>query len=237
MQSKFMYYTLIFICTLFSPFFLQAQNCVMYFPAQEGNEMELTNYDAKNKVSGVVHHKILSKSVSGSNVTIKASFENYKDEKKEELITSGDYEVKCENGVFKFQFGTLSLPQSGGGMPEGMKMELTGDFIEIPSNPQPGQTLNGGTMNLKGTMEGNPLGFKMSATMSNRKVEGKESVTTKAGTFECFKFTYDVETKVLIKFQSKVTEWYSPEVGLVKSESYSNKGKLVGRTELTMIKR
>jgi hypothetical protein len=65
-------------------------------------------------------------------------------------------------------------------------------------------------------------------------VQGKESITTPAGTWDCFKITY--HSKVVIKIgigipaNADVTEWYAPGFGVVKTESNS------GVTEITSVK-
>ena len=74
----------------------------------------------------------------------------------------------------------------------------------------------------------------MSVEITNRKVEGKESITTAAGTWDCFKISY--HSKVLVKIivgipmNSNVTEWYAPGFGVVKTESNG------GWTAITSIK-
>jgi hypothetical protein len=97
--------------------------------------------------------------------------------------------------------------------------------------------LQGGQLKIKTLINGtaNPM-LNQTITVSNRKVEGMEKVTTAAGTFDCVKISEDVEFKTIIKFQVNTVSWYSKEVGLVKSESY-RKGKLMGSTELSSIKK
>jgi len=75
--------------------------------------------------------------------------------------------------------------------------------------------------------------MNMTISITNRKVEAVENVTTPAGTFECYKISYDIATKMMINVKMKGTEWYAKNVGLVKSESYNNDGKLMGSNLLT----
>jgi hypothetical protein len=73
--------------------------------------------------------------------------------------------------------------------------------------------------------------------ITNRKVEAKESVTVPAGTFDCFKISYNSEIKIgFVKKNYRYITWYAPEVGAVKSEFYSAKGKLEGYSEMTLLK-
>jgi hypothetical protein len=72
----------------------------------------------------------------------------------------------------------------------------------------------------------------MTVVVTNRKVEAVENITVPAGTYECYKITYDIESKMMFKVQTKAVEWYSMNIGLVKSETYDQKGKLAGSSEL-----
>jgi hypothetical protein len=70
--------------------------------------------------------------------------------------------------------------------------------------------------------------------MTKRKVTGKESLTTPAGTWDCFTITY--HSKMIFKMgigipmNSDVTEWYAPGFGVVKTESNG------GSTLITSVK-
>ncbi|MFD2312589.1 hypothetical protein ACFSKX_19395, partial [Microbulbifer halophilus] len=103
--------------------------------------------------------------------------------------------------------------------------------VEFPNNLKVGQTLK--DANLKMTL--NMSGIKMNMTMDmlNRTVDAKESVTTTAGTFDCFVLSYDTEMKMGMKMNFKNKEWIAKGVGVVKSENYNKKGKLMGYSELT----
>lgn len=70
--------------------------------------------------------------------------------------------------------------------------------------------------------------MKLRAFLSNGKVEGFESVTTPAGTFNCLKVSYRAQYKVMLfSEKSYVTEWYAPNVGLVKRQETDKKGNLL----------
>ena len=78
--------------------------------------------------------------------------------------------------------------------------------------------------------------MNMSVRISNRKVEAQEDITTPAGTFKCFKITYDVDSKVIFKTQGKGVEWISQQVGTVRTESHDSKGKMLSYSLLSEIK-
>ena len=71
--------------------------------------------------------------------------------------------------------------------------------------------------------------------MAPRKVEGQQSVTTTAGTWNCFRISY--KSKITVKtgpfgFPVNIegVEWYAPGFGIVKSQSK------YGSTAITSIK-
>jgi hypothetical protein len=83
----------------------------------------------------------------------------------------------------------------------------------------------------------NNSGMQQTLTLvvSDRKVEGKESVTTPAGTWECFKISG--KNKITMKMgpvgipmNIESTEWFAPGFGVVKTESKS------GSTLITVVK-
>jgi hypothetical protein len=79
--------------------------------------------------------------------------------------------------------------------------------------------------------------MNMTTKVYNRKVEAIEKVTTEAGTFECYKISYDVFVDGMIDFNSKGIEWIARDVGAVRSETYNKNGKLTGYTELIKLEK
>jgi hypothetical protein len=77
--------------------------------------------------------------------------------------------------------------------------------------------------------------MNMVTKISNRKVDAMEEITTPAGKFNCAKISYDVETKMMMLIHMKGIQWISQKVGVVRSESYDQKGKLVGYSVLASI--
>ena len=79
--------------------------------------------------------------------------------------------------------------------------------------------------------------MNMNVSITERKVEAKESITTAAGTFECYKISEHSEIKTLFAMKFKSISWFSFEAGTVKTESYKENGKYMGKTELAEIKK
>lgn len=71
------------------------------------------------------------------------------------------------------------------------------------------------------------------AEIKNWRVDKQENITTPAGSFNCYKITYDLEEYELrgymhvssLLITSRI-EWVSPEIGLVKREEYLRKNKV-----------
>ncbi len=75
--------------------------------------------------------------------------------------------------------------------------------------------------------------------ISNGKVLGRESIEVPAGTFaDCLKITYIMkQTNPMETVKFYVTEWYAPEVGLVKQEMKDKKGNIASVQTLTAVER
>lgn len=208
-----------------------AQDCKNALPFKEGAEFEMKSYNEKDKLQSSAKHKVLSKKQDGNAVESEVKSEVY--DEKNKLIGANTYTIKCDNGVFMLDMKSMLNPEQMKGF-EGMDVKVEADYLEMPAVLTPGTTLKDGKMVI--TING-PIPMTNTINIINRKVSGTETITTPAGTFECVKITYDVETKFGFKVTSKVEEWYSPEAGTVLSKTYNSKGKLQGYTQLTSFKK
>ncbi|MEJ7912919.1 MAG: hypothetical protein WKF70_07175, partial [Chitinophagaceae bacterium] len=78
--------------------------------------------------------------------------------------------------------------------------------------------------------------------MKNRKVLSRERVTSEAGSWEAYKISYEATIRIKmagigIPMVMKTTEWFVPFFGVVKTETFSRKGKKQGSSLLTGMKR
>jgi len=220
---------ILFMFSVLSLTGLYAQNCEGYFPVKSGAFIETKNYDAKGKLTGTNQQTILSVQPLAAGLSLKVKSEQF--DNKEKLTYSQELGMRCENGVFYMDMKNFLDPATMGGMKD-MEMSVDGLDLEYPNVLQVGQTLKDGEINISFISGGMPL-MKMSVKMYNRKVEALESVTTPAGTFECYKLSYDMDVKSIMKMTVKATQWVSRNVGAVKSESYDKNGKMVGYSLLT----
>lgn len=226
--------TIISAITLLLLFFstAKAQDCDAFFPVKSGVSLTMESYDAKGKVESKTVQTIKNITNLPGGFEMNVHSQNF--DPKGAPVFEGEYTVKCDNGVtsidMKRFMGQLDLTKY-----EGMEMKIQSQNIEIPSSLNVGQMLNEGNITISFSSNGMTV-FNMTTRIFNRKVEAQESITTPAGTFQCYKISYDIEVKSMIKVTTKATEWYAKKVGIVKSESYDKNGKLTGYSLLTDIK-
>ena len=211
-----------------------AQECDTYLLLKEGSSFQYTNYDKKGKPLTVGNH--LAVKVTENGGTYKSDIKlDVKNVKKGDTFTM-EYEVGCEDGVLSIDmsrfFDSSQLMQYQG---SDFDIAIEGDMLYFPRDLVEGADLNDGNITIKVNKDGFTF-ITMTMTVFNRKVLGKESVTTDAGTFNCQKVTYDFESKFgIIKVKGSAAEWYHDDRLIIKSESYNKKGKLLGSTALTKI--
>jgi hypothetical protein len=217
--------TITFICAFFC--FTSAvisQDCSKYFPMDEGTKFQITVYDKKDKVSGIMDYVV--KEVNGNTATM---FYEMHDEKGQ-LLTSSEYGVTCTDDGVKIDFSSMMSPELMGQYKD-MEVEMSGTDLLYPNNISTGQSLPDADVQM--TVKMPPLNMNMNVNFLNRKVEGNESVTTPAGTFDCYLITYDSESKMGFKMTNSNKLWLSEGYGMIKSETYNKKGNLIAKSVLT----
>lgn len=211
-------------CLLTTTFGYTQNNCSKYYPLKEGTKFQLTNYDKNDKAEAVIDY--LVKESTGNSAII---YYELKDENGEVNLSS-EYGIICENDGISIDFNSLAAP----GMMEqyqDMEVDLSGTNLYLPNNLSAGQSLPDADLLMSVQMA--PLNMKMTIRIFDRKVEGEETITTPAGTFDCIILSQSSETKMGVKVSASSREWYAPGVGLVKQESYNKKGKLLSKSLLT----
>ena len=218
---------IILVCSILVSFSAVSQNaCSMYYPFKVGAEFEITNFNKKGKKEGVVHYKIIS--IENNEATIETKIS---DDKGKEITTTS-YKIVCNGDSISIDFKSLINPDIYKQYKD-MELDITGTNIELPNDLQVGQSLEDASVNMSINMSG--IKMNMTIDMVDRKVNAKESITTPAGTFDCFALSYNSEMKMGMKMSYEIKEWIAEGVGLVKSENYNKKGKLTGYSELTSI--
>lgn len=227
MKLNFLLCSIIFLVSLYG----KTQDCDFYFPTREGSMIEHRHFDARERLSSVTRASVLESDTTetGFLVRIKSDVFDIKDQ----LISSNDLELKCEGGSFLLDmsnyFQDLSLESY-----ENMEVRIDSDNLTLPKNLKQGSFLPPARSRISVVNAGVPV-MNMVVNVYNRKVEGVEDVTTPAGTFSCYKVSYDLETIMLFQIKSRGVEWYAKDIGLVKSETFNRSGKLTSRTILSAL--
>lgn len=214
-----------------------SQDCTQYFFLQKGKTIDIGDYGKKGDSIGHQVFTVTDVSTSGNTTTGSLNSEMFNKNGKSMARTTG--KIKCNGGVMMVDM-KLMVPPGPQGAPKGPPIgpaigpQPQGDpfgssdvradsvYLEYPANMKPGDVLKDANFNM--TLTGNGPTKTVNMVISNRKVEAQESVTTPAGTWNCFK----------ISFKSKVTakmgpfgfpvniegeEWYAPGFGIVKTTS------------------
>lgn len=207
----------------------KSQDCFSYFPSKVGAVCEYTNYDDKDKKTSIFTSKIEKFFTSGDTSYVSV-YSEIRDTKTDS-VTKTTYNVGCKDNTLYLgfeNFGAMSTQNN-------MSMEIQGDYISLPSKLQVGQTLANGLFTII-FKSAETVMFTTQVNISNRKVESQETITTPAGTFDCFIISYQTDTKMaFIKTKSFTKQWYNSKYGLIKTETYNEKNKLFSKQILTKI--
>lgn len=223
--------SVLLLILLVSAGFAKAQDCG-YYPVRSGAIMAYQSMDDKGKITGTSRITMLDVIQAGSSATYNVKAE-YFDEKNRPQ-PAREYSMKCEDGVFSIDMKSLIDPKSMESFKD-MEVSFSGTDMTFPSSMSVGQVLPDADITMAASTGGMTL-MKMTIVITNRKIESKESITVPAGTFECYKMTYDIETRMGIKITSTAAQWMHKGAGSVKTETYDKKGKLLGSTVLSEYK-
>ncbi|MCF6359854.1 MAG: DUF3108 domain-containing protein [Cyclobacteriaceae bacterium] len=201
--------------------------CNQYFHVKKGTSWTLSNFNAKGKLQGKTIQKVSEYEESSNG--FEAIFEITSVDKKGEQTLVGSSTLTCEGGVIYFDMSDMFPKEQMESMKD-FDMTMKGTNVELPAELKKGQELKDANivMSVSGPMT---MNFKIDVT--NRKVLGIETLNTPAGSFECFKISQDIYMKTIIKMEMRSIEWFSKDVGMVKSETYDKKNKLKSYTLLT----
>ena len=206
------------------------QDCNTYYFFQNNKTIEMTIYNKKGEPNGKQVYTVSDVHNTGGMVTATVNSEMF--DKKEKSIVKATNIIKCANGIMMMDM-KMNLPQTGKSEGTDANAKLSNVFIEYPASMKTGDDLKDATMQMD--IESNGMKQSIDMQVINRKVQGKESVTTSAGTWDCYKITNNTKMKIKtmgigIPMNTENTEWFAPGFGVVKSESKS------GGTAITAIR-
>lgn len=205
-------------------------DCRPYVPVEKGTKWEITNYSGKGKVTGRITYELIDVVSDGNSTTFSINSKSFDQKNKEIFETS--FEAYCKGGKFEFD---MAMKMDGSTMQsyENMELDVDATTFDIPSmDASAGTTLEDGSLIVKVGSGAVPI-FKMTVLVTDRVVEAREQRQTPAGNYDCIRLTQKMSTKLVVNIQGSSKEWYAEGIGMVRSESYNKKGKLMGYSELT----
>ncbi len=215
---------------LVSPIIAQDDCGNDFFPFKVGTIYEMTYFDEKDTMTSRVQYIVQNiEPTEDAGLDAMVSTMMY-DENGKELM-DGVFDVMCYNGVVRLDLSTYFSPASMEAFRD-MELEMSGTGLDIPQFLEEGQKLRNGDMDIKVGTPGGPS-MTLSIHITNRVVQGLETISTDAGSFLCYKITQDTELTIGAKRNIKTIEYYSKGVGLVRTESYDATGKRVAHADMT----
>jgi len=207
-----------------------SQDCKNYFFLQENKTVEMTIYNKKGDANGKQIYKVSDVKNNGAQTTASVSSEMFN--KNDKSIAKGNSQISCNGGVMMIDM-KMMLPQQQSEQFSKADAKAQNVYIEYPATINVGDNLKDGIMDMEIDNSGMKQTLHMEVT--NRKVEAKESVTTTAGTWECYKISYKSKLNIKtmgigVPMSFDGIEWYAPGFGVVKTESKN------GGTAITAIK-
>jgi hypothetical protein len=207
---------------------------------KKGTVVTMSNYDAKGELQSTSTSTITSVSQTTSGMS--ADMHAVSSDRKGKETSQMDVKLRCEEGKFYMDMKSF-LASTAKDVGKDITLDFEGTDMQYPSAFTVDETLPDATIKMTGKL-GEQLIMSTSIRIYNRKVLAKESRTTPAGTFECWKIGYDIDLemgmvmglgKIPIKPMHSI-EWYCPTVSVVRVESYCDE-KLQSYSELTKIVR
>lgn len=208
-----------------------AQNCSKYYPMEEGTTLEYTSYNGKGKTQGTISYTV-SNVIDEGSTSSATMVMKYMDEKGEEAFTS-EFTYSCTGNTVTIDYESLMSNQMLEQFGE-MEMEVSGTDIELPNDLEVGMELPDANVIMKMSMSG--INMNSQVDMINRKVEKKETITTPAGTFECYVIYSENQSKMMMSSQNFPSRlWLAEGVGMIKQETFKKNGNLMSSTVLTSL--
>ena len=220
-------FTTLITCCLFTFFGYAQSECSKYYPMEEGTTFQYTNYSKKGKIAGILDHAITDNRIEDGNEVV--SMNTKMSDKKGDLIMESSHKVTCTGEGISIDFKSMMNPQMMSQFGK-FDYEITGTNLELPNDLSVGLELPDSSMKMVVNMG---MTMNILVTIKDRKVIGQESVTTPSGTYDCYVLTSTLDMDMMMKIEGSSKQWIAEGIGMVKQESYDDKGNLTGYSELT----
>lgn len=225
--------TLLLVLTLIlslSPALLPAQ-CNQFFEFTNGQKLEYTSYDKKGKMASKEHQEVtmFRETAEGFEMQI----ETVHFDKKGEETLSSSFDASCADGVYTLDVRNFVNDEMMQAF-QGMEVTVEGTALEVPNALKVGQELPSGDCKITAASDNVNL-LTLTINIDDRKVTGREKITTPAGTFDCYVIEQVVTSKMILKSTYNSREYVAEKYGPVRVETYNKGGKLVSTRDLTAI--
>jgi len=202
----------------------------VFFPSKKGMILTTANFNGKGKLEGYVRTSV--KDVTGSSdngtivYTVQALDKKMQPEKPKEAPPQ--YVAPIVGGVIE-----LSM-EPWAALSGGKDIRITGTQMVMPSKLAPGDRIKDSNVSMTLSMAVGKVTADVATT--GQKCVGIETITVPAGTFECHKVERKsvTEANMVVKITrvDNSVVWYARGIGIVKSLTYDEKGKLKASSEL-----
>ncbi|WP_107039336.1 TapB family protein [Brumimicrobium mesophilum] len=221
------------IVTIFFFMNVSAQDCENSKLLKEGTKWEISNFDKKERLTGINKYESISEETT-ANGMIWVMKTTGVDADGEEFIPESMVTIVCENGTYQMDF-TEFLPTEILANLQNMEVEMENTNINFPSILDVNAKLEDATATITASTSGVSV-MNLKLNITDRKIEGIETIETEAGSMKCLKITQNtIVTSGFINRSLKSTTWFLPTFGAVRTESFNQKGKLIGVSELTSL--
>jgi hypothetical protein len=188
---------------------LSAQDCSQYMYMKKNNTIEETLW-VGGQLRGKTVFFIAGVSTANGTTTSTGVVSTYNENGK--LIDKNNVSFKCTGGAFIEDLSTS-------GSQSNMKY-TSGGVVTYPANMKVGQHFD--DVNAEMEMDFGGKTKKANAKYTDRTVADKETITTPAGSWTCFRITYNFITTItqmsMPPMTVKATEWYVPNLGVVQTQ-------------------
>jgi len=212
-------------------------DCMAFFPTDEGTVLVSSSYDASQNLLGTMTYRV-NKTYNYADGT-QTSIGFTLTDKNGNTIDNGNMLASCMDGNFFLKMNNMGITSDLMSYLTS-DTELVGDFLDYPNvfsdlPYDPTFQMSGGEFTIRSKTDKKA---SVRVRVYNRKYEKSESITTPAGTFNAAKVTFDFEVTQNQKTRMyKGAEWYAMNAGIVKSETYDSNNNLMNYTQLTEIRR
>ena len=225
------------LSTLFVLFFFvsaNAQHCNFYYPLIENTNLEFQSFSANDQLDAIQQLQV--KKVKDMPGSTEATINSRILDSKNKLIHDGDFGVTCSGTEIKLDMRSLLDPSMMEAF-DGMDVTMEVNDIIIPAEIKIGDKLKDASLRMTVAMGGMTI-TDVTMRIVNRTVDGIETITTPAGTFETFKISHDyiIDTQAMGMNQSakmKTIEYLTKDKGAIRTETYDENGVLQSYTILT----